>query len=35
MLKLDFQLINYFPIQNFKTLTSNGFQGRGTNEVQE
>jgi hypothetical protein len=25
----------YLPIQNFKTLTSKDFQGRGTNEVQE
>jgi hypothetical protein len=26
---------NYLPIQNFKTLASKGFQGRGTNGVQE
>jgi hypothetical protein len=26
---------DYLPIQNFKTLTSKGFQGRGTNGVQE
>ena len=31
----DFLLLYYFPIQNFKTLTSKGFQERGTNEVQE
>jgi len=26
---------NYLPIQDIKTLTSKGFQGRGTNGVQE
>jgi hypothetical protein len=30
-----FLLLYHLPIQNFKTLTSKGFQGRGTNGVQE
>jgi hypothetical protein len=36
---LELQLLQnfdtYFPIQNFKTLTSKSFQGRGTNGMNE